>query len=69
MSSPEGKKIILSGWKKSGIFDAIHLGSTGLPPLDSFADLCPLMEAAGPKEALSLTLLFPEELNCFRGNN
>ena len=33
MSSPEGKETILSGWKKSGIFDAIHLG---LPPLDSW---------------------------------
>ena len=60
MSSPEGEEIILSGWKKSDIYDVIHLGSTGLPPLESFADLCPFMEAAGPKEALSLTSLFRE---------
>ena len=69
MSSAEGKEIIISGWKKSGIFDAIQLGSGGLPPLDPFADLCPLMEVTGPREELSLTSLFPEELNCFRGND
>ena len=44
------------------------MGSTGLPPLDPFADLSPLMEAAGSTEALSLTLLFPEELDYFRDN-
>ena len=27
------------------------------------------MEAAGPTEALSLTSLFPEELDCFRGHD
>lgn len=66
MSSPEGKEITLSGWKKSGISDVIHLGSTGLPPLESFNDLCPLMEV---KEALCLTLLFPEELDWSIGGN
>ena len=69
MSSPEGKEIILSGWKKLGIFDAIHLGLTGLPPLDPFADLCPLIQTAGPTEAPSLTSLFQEELHCFQGND
>ena len=57
MSSPEGKKIILSGRKITGIFDAIHVGPTGLLPLDRYADLCPYMEATGPTEALSLNLL------------
>ena len=45
------------------------MGSTGLPPLDPFADLSPFMETAGSTEALSLTLLFPEELHYFRGND
>lgn len=48
MSSSEGKEIILSDWKASGILDAIHLGSTGLLPLDPFVNLCSLMAAAGP---------------------
>lgn len=47
MSNSEVKEIILSDWKTSGILDAIHLGSTGLPPLEPFVDLCSLMEAAG----------------------
>ena len=42
MSSPEGKAVIASGWKKSGIFDAINLGLSGLPMLDPFNDICPL---------------------------
>ena len=45
------------------------MGSTGLPPLDLFADLSPFMETAGSTEALSLTLLFPEELHNFRDND
>ena len=54
---------------ESGIFDAIQLGSGRLPPVDPFADLCPLMEVTGPRDEFSLTSLFPEELNCFRGND
>ena len=69
MSSQEGKEIIASGWKKSGIYDALKLGSKGLPPLDPFDDICPLMEAVETNETLSLASLFPEELDCFRGND
>lgn len=58
----EGKQIILSGWKKSDIFDAIPLGSTALPPSDTLADLCSFVEIAGLKEGLNLTSIFPEEL-------
>ena len=65
MSSPDVKEIISSGWKNSDLFGAFHLGSTGLPPLGPFADLCLLMDT----EALSLTSLFPEELYCFQGND
>ena len=38
-------------------FDAVHLGSTGFPPPDPFADLYLLTEAGGSAEALSLTSL------------
>lgn len=66
MSSPEGKAVISSGWKKSGIYDAIRLGSSKLPALDPFNDICPLMEVVSPTETLSLASLFPEELDSYR---
>ena len=69
MSSPDDIEIILSGWKISDIFDTIHLGSTCLLRLDLSSDLCLLMKAAGPTEALSLSSLFPEELDCFQGSD
>ena len=50
ISSPEGKTVIASGWKKSGIFDAVELGQLNkLSVLDAFSDTCPLMEAIPPK--------------------
>ena len=66
MSNDEGKEIVANGWKKAGIFDAIKLGSSGLPSLDPFADICPLIESLQLRENLSLSTLFPEELDCFR---
>ena len=64
-STDEGKEIHANLWKKAGIFDAIKLGSSGLPSLDSFADICPLIESLQLRENLSLSTLFPEELDCF----
>ena len=50
ISSPEGKTVIASGWKKSGIFDAVELGRLNKPSvLDAFNDTCPLMEVIPPK--------------------
>ena len=66
MSTDEGKEIVANGSKKAGIFDAIKLGSSGLPSLDPFADICPLIESLQLRENLSLSILFPEEPACFR---
>ena len=64
ISSPEGKAVIGSGWKKLGIFDAVELGLSKLPVLDPF--LCPLMEVIPPKEMSSLASLFPQELELYK---
>ena len=66
VSSPEGKAVIASGWKKSGIFNAVELRLSKLPVLDPFNDTCPLMEAIPPKETLSLASLFPQELESYK---
>ena len=66
MSTDEGKEIVANGWKKAGIFDTIKVGSSGLPSLDPFADICPLVEFLQLRENLSLSTLFQGELDCFR---
>ena len=66
MSTDEGKEIVANGWKKAGIFDAIKLGSSGLPSLDAFADICSLIESLPLRENLSLSTPFPEKLDSFR---
>ena len=44
MTSEKGKEIILSGWGAAGISDAIRLGILGLPSIDPFEDLDPLVQ-------------------------
>ena len=63
ISSPEGKTVIASGWKKLGIFDAVEMG---LSKLDLFNDICQLMEIILPKETSSLTSLFSQEFKLCR---
>ena len=65
MSTDEGKEIVANGWEKAGIFDAIKLGSSGLPSLNPFVDIWPLIESLQLRENLSLLTLFPEELDYF----
>ena len=65
-SSPEGKVVITSGWRKSGILDAVEMGLSKLPVLDPFNDIYPLVDASLPKETLSLASLFPQELESYR---
>ena len=50
MTTTKGQEVISNGWKRSGIYDSITLGSSKLPALDPFRDICPLMEVAPPME-------------------
>ena len=38
LTSPRVKDVIIRGWKKSGICDALKLGSRGLPSIDAFKE-------------------------------
>ena len=40
--SPRAKDVIIGGWKKSGIWDALKLGSRGLPSIDLFKEIEPM---------------------------
>ena len=42
LTSARCKKVIKSGWERSGKLDSITLGSKKLPKLDPFADIDPL---------------------------
>ena len=43
MTISQGKEIIMSGWKASGIIETIKKRSARLPSLDPFNDLDPLL--------------------------
>ena len=43
MTTSRGKEIINSGWKAAGNSDAVKLGSSKLPPIDSFHDKNPML--------------------------
>jgi len=67
MSTEAGKVVTISGWKRSGIFDAIQMGSKGLPSLDPFAEISPLPSVLQEfTEILSLESLFPSDMDRFK---
>ena len=42
MTSPRAKDVIIRGWKKSGICDALKLELRGLPSIDPFTEIEPM---------------------------
>ena len=44
ITSEAGSKIIINGWKASGIYDAIKMGESALPSIDPFSDIAPLAD-------------------------
>ena len=47
MSTEDGSKVIINGWKKSGISNAVTEGSSSLPSLDPFQNIAPLPQLYG----------------------
>ena len=52
MSTNEGSKIIIKGWKKSGISDAVTAGSSSLPSLDPFQEIAALPQSIEVQETI-----------------
>ena len=44
ITSEAGSKIIINGWKASGIYDVIKMGESALPSIDPFSDIAPLTD-------------------------
>ena len=42
LTSPRAKDVIIRGWKKSGICDALKLELRGLPSIDPFKEIEPM---------------------------
>ena len=45
MTSEDGKRVIMSGWRATGIADAVQLGTKNLPCIDPFNDIDPMLTA------------------------
>ena len=69
MTSHKGKEIIASGWRASGISDALKLGTAGIQSIDPFHDLDPLMSQEQAQQETHLLCNIPEEerVLIFRG--
>ena len=52
MSTDEGFKVIINGWKKSGISDAVTGGLSSLPSLNPFQDIAPLPQSLEVHETI-----------------
>ena len=50
MTTKAGSEISINGWRASGIADAINFGTEGLPSLDPFQDIVPLVSNMGDSE-------------------
>ena len=55
MTSLHGKNVILKGWEKAGINDGIKIGTAGLPSLDPFDEVDPIVR--GRKKILDYELM------------
>ena len=67
MTTGKGRDIIISGWKASGIFDAVQFGSRKLPSLDPFHDIDPMLDDVEVNSnQLSLCTMAEEQLTIVR---
>ena len=41
ITSDAGTEVIINGWKRAGIFDAVKNGKSGLPNIDPFEEIAP----------------------------
>ena len=69
MTSAEGKKYIHSGWRASGITDAIKMGKANLPPIDPFNDLDQLLPLTDETLEIDSVIAITKEQNGLRSSS
>ena len=65
MTTKEGKGIIMSGWKSTGILQAIRTGSANLESLDPFSDIDPLISEVTHENKVNIAEINEEEREAF----
>ena len=66
MTNSQGKEIIMSGWKASGIIEAIKKGLARLPSLDPFNHLDLLLtESPNAEECFDISELDEDQILAF----
>ena len=66
MTLAEGKEYIYSGWRASGITDAVQMSKVNLPPTDLFNDLNPQLPSKKETQEFNSVIVIPEEQNGLR---
>ena len=51
ITSEKGSEIIINGWKRSGIYNAVKNGSSSLPSIDPFNKIAPLVATEKSNES------------------
>ena len=64
ITSEAGSKIIENGWRASGIYDAIEMGGSTLPLLDSFQDISslPIADDGDDARGIYIVVNVPSEV-------
>ena len=63
ITSEKGSEIIINGWKRSGIYDAVKNGSSSLPSIVPFNEVAPLVvteKSNGPDVTINQSSSFTE---------
>ena len=63
ITSEKGSEIIINGWKRSGIYDAVKNGSSSLPSIVPFNEIAPLVvteKSNGPDVTINQSSSFTE---------
>ena len=65
MTTKEGKDIIMSGWKSTGIPQAVRTSSVDLESLDPFSDIDPLISQVTHENNINIAEINEEEREAF----
>ena len=63
MTTGDGKKNIISGWRAAGIQDAVKLGLNSLPSIDPFNDLDPMLDGSVSSGLILMHYVLSRKMN------
>ena len=63
INSSDGQEITRNGWLRAGITDAIKMGSSTLPSLDAFLDICSQIDFVVNENPSQVEFTCPKPVN------